>query len=35
MKKQDNFYRDQDMWDYIGYAAIIIFSVALVVFGLP
>lgn len=34
MKKNDNFYRKEDKWDYIGYAVIIILSVALVVFGL-
>lgn len=34
MKKQDNFYREQDKWDYIGYAVVIGFMVALCAFTL-
>lgn len=32
MKEQDNFYRDQDKWDYIGYVTIVV-VLCLLIFG--
>lgn len=31
MKKQDNFYREEDKWDYIGYS-IVVLTLALFIF---